>query len=83
MARRPLHSALCSVARWSWSHMTQSTRVMPGRTGAKTLMAEHGRRARFRSVCPQGREGSNPSQGTLKEHWLSGYSSAPLRRRAR
>jgi hypothetical protein len=31
-------------------------------------------------VSRKGREGASPSRRT-KEHWLSGYSSAPLRRR--
>lgn len=44
----------------------------------------NGRHTRFRAGRPGGHEGSNPSSRTqYTERWLSGYSSAPLRRNLR
>src|SRR5262249_30731987 len=40
----------------------------------------NGRRARFRSVCPKGREGSTPSFPTITEKHQHRISSQPCRR---
>src|SRR5207244_8565898 len=55
-------------------------RSYPGRGSARgranLLVAQggwrNGRRARFRSVCPKGREGSNPSSPTSRRTLLGG-----------
>src|SRR4029077_2786021 len=68
-------------------------RSYPGRGSARgranLLVAQggwrNGRRARFRSVCPKGREGSNPSSPTYwpglrdDDDWAAGVAGQPSR----